>query len=133
FRTVVDPYGGGGVLPGPPIPPGVGIGHAWRADEDGNVQFPWPPGHPAHADAPLARAPATTHVPAEAVLPPAPVTERSERTRLFGFEVDLLVEAAGGARPGSLPPVYDEDEAWLEEHAGSVGKSLLEESGRPVP
>jgi glutaconate CoA-transferase subunit A len=132
FRTVVDPYGGEEFLAVPPIRPDVGIVHAWRADEDGNVQFPWPPDHLADADVLVARASKTTIVTVEEIVSRRLVAESNERTRLFGFEVDLLVEAAGGARPGSLPPLYDEDEAWLEEHAGSVGESLLQESGRPV-
>ena len=35
------------------------------------------------------------------------------------------VEAPGGARPGSCPPLYGEDEAWLEEHAAAAGEALL--------
>ena len=67
----------------------------------------------------------------EEIVPRSVVAEANERTRLFGFEVDLLVEAPGGARPGSLPPLYDEDEAWLEEHAARVGETLLAEAGVP--
>jgi len=132
FRTVVDPYGGEEFLAVPPLRPEVGIVHAWRADEDGNVQFPWPPDHLADADVLVARASTTAIVTVEKIVPRRVVAQANERTRLFGFEVDLLVEAPGGARPGSLPPLYDEDEAWLEEHAGRVGESLLELSGRPV-
>ena len=49
-----------------------------------------------------------------------------ERTKLFGFEIDLLVEAPGGARPGSLPPLYDDDGTWLAEHRATLGADLLE-------
>jgi glutaconate CoA-transferase subunit A len=125
FRTVVDPYGGEEFLAVPPIHPDVGFVHAWRADEDGNVQLPWPPDHLADADILVARASRITVVTVEQIVPREVVREANERTRLFGFEVDLLVEAPGGARPGSLPPLYGEDEAWLEEHAGGVGEALL--------
>ena len=56
------------------------------------------------------------------------VAATAERTRLFGFEVDLLVEAPGGARPGSLPPLYAEDDAWLSEHRDAPAAALLERS-----
>ena len=115
FRTVVDPYGGDTYLAVPPLRPDVGIVHAWRADEDGNVQFPWPPDHLADADALVARASRLTVVTVEQIVPREVVAAEPERTRLFGFELDLLVEAPGGARPGSLPPLYPEDEAWLED------------------
>jgi len=125
FHTVVDPYTGGEFLAVPPIRPDVGIVHAWRADEDGNVQFPWPPDHLADADVLVARASLVTIVTVEEIVPREVVADATERTRLFGFEVDLLVEAPGGARPGSCPPLYGEDEAWLEEHAGAAGEALL--------
>ena len=125
FHTVVDPYTGGEFLAVPPIRPDVGIVHAWRADEDGNVQFPWPPDHLADADVLVARASLVTIVTVEEIVPRDVVADVTERTRLFGFEVDLLVEAPGGARPGSCPPLYGEDEAWLEEHAAAAGEALL--------
>ena len=110
--------------------------HAWRADGDGNVQFPWPPDHLADADVLVARASAITIVTVEEIVPRDVVAASNERTRLFGFEVDLLVEAPGGAGPGSLPPLYSEDEDWLEEHAGNVGEALMRFNppfGRPSP
>lgn len=125
FRTVVDPYGGEEFLAVPPIRPDVGFVHAWRADEDGNVQFPWPPDHLADADVLVARASRVTVVSVEQIVPREVVTAEPERTRLFGFELDLLVEAPGGARPGSLPPLYAEDESWFEAHAGDVGEALV--------
>ena len=125
FRTVVDPYGGDTFLAVPPLRPDVGIVHAWRADEDGNVQFPWPPDHLADADALVARASRLTVVTVEQIVPREVVAAEPERTRLFGFELDLLVEAPGGARPGSLPPLYPEDEAWLEAHGAEAGAALL--------
>jgi glutaconate CoA-transferase, subunit A len=133
FLSVVDPYGGDEFLAVPPLRPDVGIVHAWRADEDGNVQFPWPPDHLADADVLVARASAVTIVTVEEIVPRSVVAGASERTRLFGFEVDLLVEAPGGARPGSLPPLYAEDEAWLGENAAAVGEALLAETGRCSP
>ena len=71
--------------------------HAWRADEDGNVQFPWPPDHLADVDLLVARAARTVVVSVEEIVPADVVAAEPERTKLFGFEVDLLVEAPGGA------------------------------------
>ena len=48
-----------------------------------------------------------------------------ERTKLFGFEVDLLVEAPGGARPGSVPPLYEDDGPWLADHSDDPAGALL--------
>jgi hypothetical protein len=61
----------------------------------------------------------------EEIVPRSLVAESSERTRLFGFEVDLLVEAPRGAWPGGCPPLYGDDESWLDEHAADVGETLL--------
>lgn len=125
FRTVADPYTGEEYLAVPAIRPDVGFVHAWRADEDGNVQLPWPPDHLADVDLLIARAARTTVVSVEQLVSADVVAAEPERTRLFGFEVDLLVEAPGGARPGSVPPLYEDDAGWLEEHAADPATSLL--------
>lgn len=125
LRTVTDPYTGEEYLAVPAIRPDVAFVHAWRADEDGNVQLPWPPDHLADVDLLVARAARTTVVSVEEVVPREVVEAAPERTRLFGFEVDLLVEAPGGARPGSVPPLYEDDEAWLAAHADDAAGALL--------
>ena len=127
FLTVVDPYGGGEFLAVPSLRPDVGIVHAWRADEDGNVQFPWPPDHLADVDLLVARAARTVVVSVEEIVTADVVAAQPERTKLFGFEVDLLVEAPGGARPGSLPPLYHEDGEWIAAHRETIGTDLAEE------
>jgi len=125
FKTVHDPYTGEEYLAVPPIRADVGFVHAWRADEDGNVQFPWPPDHLSDVDALIARASRLTVVSVEEIVPRSVVAAEPERTKLFGFEVDLLVEAPRGAWPGSLPPLYDADAAWLGENRDDVGQALL--------
>jgi glutaconate CoA-transferase subunit A len=125
LRAVVDPYTGEEYLAVPALRPDVAFVHAWRADEDGNVQLPWPPDHLADVDLLVARAARTTVVSVEEIVGREVVEASPERTRLFGFEVDLLVEAPGGARPGSLPPLYEDDAAWLAEHASDSGAALL--------
>jgi glutaconate CoA-transferase subunit A len=130
FRTVADPYGGDELLAVPALRPDVGFVHAWRADEDGNVQLPWPPDHLADVDLLVARAARTTVVSVEEIVPREVVAADAERTKLFGFEVDLLVESPRGAWPGTMPPLYHEDEEWLREHRDGVGDALLELSAR---
>jgi glutaconate CoA-transferase subunit A len=127
FRTVRDPYGGDELLAVPAIRPDVAFVHAWRADEEGNVQFPWPPDHLADVDVLVARAARTTIVSVEQIVPAGVVAAEPERTKLFGFEIDLLVEAPGGARPGSLPPLYHEDGAWIGGRRDTIGADLIPE------
>lgn len=126
FRTVQDPYTGDELLAVPAIRPDVAFVHAWRADEEGNVQLPWPPDHLADVDLLVARAATTTVVSVEEIVAADVVAAEPERTKLFGFEVDLLVEAPGGARPGALPPLHDEDSAWITEHSDAIGAALLQ-------
>ena len=68
FRTIVDPYTGDELLAVPAIRPDVAFVHAWRADEDGNVQFPWPPDHLADVDLLVARAARTVVVSVEEIV-----------------------------------------------------------------
>lgn len=128
LRTVADPYTGEEFLAAPAIRPDVAFVHAWRADAAGNVQLPWPPDHLADVDVLMARAARTAVVSVEELVDAGTVAASPERTKLFGFEVDLLVEAPGGARPGSLPPLYEDDEDWLRAHREAPGEALLERS-----
>jgi glutaconate CoA-transferase subunit A len=125
LRTVRDPYGGDELLAVPALHPDVAFVHAWRADPEGNVQLPWPPDHLADVDVLIARAARTVVVSVEEIVPVDVVAASAERTKLFGFEVDLLVESPRGAWPGSMPPLYEEDEHWLAEHLTGVGEALL--------
>jgi glutaconate CoA-transferase subunit A len=129
FRTVRDPYGGDELLAVPALHPDVAFVHAWRADAEGNVQLPWPPDHLADVDLLVARAARTVIVSVEEIVDAGVVAASPERTKLFGFEVDLLVEAPRGAWPGSLPPLYEDDAQWLAAHREDVGAALL--AGQP--
>ena len=74
----------------------------------------------------MARAARTVVVSVEEIVAADVVAAEPERTKLFGFEVDLLVEAPGGARPGALPPLYHEDGEWIAAHRDALGADLLE-------
>lgn len=111
LREVTDPYTGERLLAVPALVPDIAIIHAWRADRHGNVQLPWPPDHLADVDLLLARAARTVVVTVERVVESDVLTAISERTALFSFEVDAVVEAPRGAVPSGSPPDYAADEA----------------------
>lgn len=131
LRTVRDPYSGEELLAVPALSLDVAFIHAWRADEEGNVQLPWPPDHLWDVDVLLARASRAVVVSVEEVVDRDTIAASAERTKLFGFEVTCVIEAPGGAWPSSLPPLYDEDAGWLADHATGVGSALLR-AARPA-
>ena len=132
LRRIVDPYSGESFLAVPALHPDVAIIQAWRADASGNVQVPWPPDHLWDVDVVLARASRTTIVCAEEIVPGAAIAADSHLTRLFSFEVDLVVPAAGGSWPTAFTPLHIEDGPWLHENAADPGRALLETAGPHV-
>jgi glutaconate CoA-transferase subunit A len=126
MRRVVDPYSGESFLAVPALRPDVAIIQAWRADASGNVQVPWPPDHLWDVDVVLARAARTAIVCAEEVVPPETITRDGHLTRLFSFEVDLVVPAPGGSWPTAFAPLRGEDGLWLHQHAADPGRALLD-------
>lgn len=117
MKQVVDPYTGVAYLAVPPLRPDIAVLHAWRASENGDVQFAWPPEHLWDVDVLAARAARTVIVTVEEIVGAEEVAARSELTRLFGFEVDLLVHAPGGAWPTACPPLSETDEAAVDTYA----------------
>lgn len=121
MKQVVDPYTGQSFLAVPPLRPDVTVIHAWRASPDGDVQFGWPPEHLWDVDILAARAARFVIVTVDEIVSGAEIAARSELTRLFGFEVDLLVHLPGGAWPTACPPVADEDHSAVEAYVRSGG------------
>ena len=113
LKEVADPYTGERLLAVPALAPDVAILHAWRADRAGNIQMPWPPDHLSDIDLLLARAARTTIVTVERIVESDVVAAASERTALFSFEVDVVVEVPGGAAPTASPPDYGIDHAGV--------------------
>jgi len=109
LREVVDPYTGASYLAIPALRPDLALIHAWRADPAGNVQMPWPPEHLADVDVLLARAASRVVVTVEHLVTAVEVRRTAERTVLFGFEVDAVVEAPHGAWPTASAPDYGAD------------------------
>lgn len=121
MKQVVDPYTGTSYLAVPPLHPDVAVIHAWRASVNGDVQFGWPPEHLWDVDILAARAAHFVIVTVDEIVGAGEIAAHSELTRLFGFEVDLLVHVPGGAWPTACPPVYGEDEMALHAYVRSGG------------
>jgi glutaconate CoA-transferase subunit A len=109
LETVTDPYTGDELLALPPLHPDVAIIHAWRADELGNIQLPWPRDHLWDVDLLLARAARHTIVTVERLVSTAEVIASAPHTVLYPFEIDALIEVPGGASPTASPPDYAAD------------------------
>jgi glutaconate CoA-transferase subunit A len=120
LQTVVDPYTGAELLALPPLQPDVAIIHAWRADELGNIQMPWPRDHLWDVDVLLARAARHTIVTVEHLVSTAEVMASAQHTVLHAFEVDTLIEVPGGAAPTASPPDYAADLASVASVATDI-------------
>lgn len=107
-REVTDPYTGEVLAAHPAIKPDLALIHAWRADDEGNVQMPFPPDHLWDVDVYLARAARRTVVSVEEMVSRADTRNTAHLTRLTRIEVDALVLAPGGARPTACRPAYEE-------------------------
>ncbi|MHB1809971.1 MAG: CoA-transferase, partial [Solirubrobacteraceae bacterium] len=120
--TVLDPYTGNELLALPPLHPDVCLLHAWRADPQGNVQLPRAREHLWDVDLLLARAARSVIVTVEELVGAEQLSLAPELTVLHAFEVDLVVEAPGGAAPTACEPAYGVDvEAIARAARGSVG------------
>lgn len=121
FESVSDPYTGTDYVALPPLRPDVTVLHAWRASAAGDVQMPWPPEHLWDVDVVAARAARRVIVTVEEVVDGEIIAQSPELTRLFGFEVDTIVAAPGGAWPTASPPLSDTDEAAVAAYQRSGG------------
>ena len=117
LKEVIDPYTGVAALAVPALPLDAAILHAWRADELGNVQTPWPPDHLADVDLLMARSAATVIVTVEATVSIEEVVSTARDTVLYPFEVDAVAVVPGGAAPTAYPPLYSADAAAIAELA----------------
>lgn len=125
LEEVVDPHTGVSYRALPPLQPDVAILHAWRANGRGDVQFAWPPEHLWDADILVARAAKRVIVTVEEIVDDEVVREASHLTRLFGFEIDGLVELPGGSGPTGIEPVRHVDEDVIRAYARSGGDTTL--------
>lgn len=118
LRTVRDPYTGAELLAMPPLRPDVCLLHAWRADTEGNVQFPALREHLWDIDLLVARASQAVVVTAERVVDVDELSQHPELTVLHSFEVDWVLHAPTGAAPTACEPDYPADAAAIARRHG---------------
>jgi glutaconate CoA-transferase subunit A len=104
-RSVVDPFSGEAVVVEPAFEPDVALLHAQAADARGNLFIEDPT-----TDVLLAGAARRVVATAERRV------DALARVTIPGFQVDLLVEAPGGALPSGCWGHYGADEAVLERY-----------------
>ena len=131
FASVADPYSGDAYVALPPLQPDITVLHAWRASPSGHVQIAFPPQHLWDIDVLAARAADRVIVGVDQIVSEEAIASNPEHTRLFGFEVDMVVELPGGSWPTSSPPEHDLDEGAIGAYVSSGGKSGILNSARP--
>ena len=130
FASVADPYSGDTYVALPPLQPDVTVLHAWRASPGGHVQVAFPPQHLWDIDVLAARAAKRVVVGVDQIVSEEAITSSPEHTRLFGFEVDMVVELPGGSWPTSSPPEHEVDEAAIGAYVSSGGEPGTLDSAR---
>jgi glutaconate CoA-transferase subunit A len=109
FLAVRNPYGGGEVVTIPAILPDWAIIHVQEADEQGNARI-----RGTQFEDPL-MSKAARHVllTTERLVDGSAFAAYPELTSIPAFQVDVVVEAPGGAWPASCAGEYDVDEAYV--------------------
>ncbi len=131
FASVADPYSGDNYVALPPLQPDITVLHAWRASPSGHVQIAFPPQHLWDIDVLAARAADRVIVGVDQIVSEEEIASIPEHTRLFGFEVDMVVELPGGSWPTSSPPEHDVDEGAIGAYVSSGGDAGTLNSARP--
>jgi glutaconate CoA-transferase subunit A len=122
FRSVLNPYGEGSVVTVPAIWPDWAIIHAQEADAQGNVRI-----HGTlFEDVLMAKAARHVLVTCERLVDSETFTAHPELTSIPAFEVDLVVEAPGGAWPASCAGYYDVDETYLAAYYAAAVSATAE-------
>ncbi len=112
FRTVRDPYTGQGVMAIPAIRPDWAVIHVQECDAQGNARILGC----VFEDVIMTRAAKGVIVTAERIVPPDFLIGQPETTPVPHFLVTAVVEAPGGAAPGSCYPHYDYDPKHIREY-----------------
>lgn len=117
LRTVDDPYTGAPVYVVPALQPDWAVLHVHEADAEGNARIYgsvfW--------DRAMSRAARGVILTAERIVSRAELARQPELTVVPGFLVQAVVEAPGGAWPGSCAPAYGIDRAGVEAYLRAAG------------
>lgn len=122
FETLRCPYTDTEVVAVPAMHLDVVVLHAEAADRHGNVLGPASRDFLFDLDANMARAADLVVVTVERLAADDEMRAERERTLLYGFEVDAVVEVPRGAAPTALPGAYDPDLAALRRYVERVGQ-----------
>lgn len=141
FLTVPNPYGEGEVVTVPALWPDWAIIHVQEADRQGNARI-----RGTHfEDVLMAKAARQVLLTCERLVDGSQFEAEPDLTTIPGFQVDLVVEAPGGARPASCSGWYDVDEGYLARYyqaassktvetlAQFIQECIMSEAGAPVP
>lgn len=109
FLSVPNPYGEGEVVTVPAIWPDWAIVHVQEADELGNARIRGT----QFEDVLMSKAARRVIVTCERIVDGESFTSQPELTTIPAFQVDMVVEAPGGAWPASCAGCYDVDERYL--------------------
>lgn len=120
FAEITCPYTGVPLVAVPAMQLDVTVIHAEAADEHGNVLGPVERDFLFDLDANMARAADRCIVTVEQIVPTSTILAERDRTLLFAYEVDAVVEAPRGAAPTSLPGCYEPDLAALQTYIRRV-------------
>jgi glutaconate CoA-transferase subunit A len=102
YKEIKCPFTGEPLIAAAAIVPDVAIIHATRADRTGNVQIEGTSG----SDVEMMRAAKKRIVSAEAIVSPDEIRRDPYKTKVPGFQVDMVIEAPLGAHPCSCAPDY---------------------------
>jgi acyl CoA:acetate/3-ketoacid CoA transferase len=109
FQSVADPYSDASVVVIPSLMPDVAIVHVQEADQAGNARIYGT----LFEDLLMVRAGRHVILTTERLVDGEEFERQPESVAISGFMVDAVVEAPGGAWPGSCAGCYDYDESYL--------------------
>jgi glutaconate CoA-transferase subunit A len=119
FLSVPNPYGEGEVVTVPAIWPDWALVHVQEADEQGNARIRGT----QFEDVLMVKAARRVIITCERLVDAEELERQPELTTIPGFQVDMVVEAPGGALPASCAGYYGVDEANLAEYYRAATES----------
>lgn len=102
YKDIKCPFTGEDLIAAAAIVPDVAIIHATRADKTGSIQIEGTSG----SDVEMIRAAKKRIVSVEEIVSTEDILKNREKTKIPGFQVDMVIEAPLGAHPCSCAPDY---------------------------